>query len=338
MSSSLTRCLAVVLGALLLSGCTSAPQPAEPEPTPGSAVVEDRPADEVRAASTSLDPCALLPGEVAARLGSGTAPTAQMFSCTIDELAQANTYEWFGTESRADAERFILDGVVAYRSDPSSAWCTISLPTSFETAITFEQHVFGADYDCTIPEAFASAAVAVILDDPASLLRPEDGDGIVACDVFEPVVGEAPEGTAFVHKDLVGGVGLESCALWEDPDPEWGFVAVEPESSLLLVRRSPMPVWSAQGGWEDHEHITIAGRDVLYRPDSDGASCDLFFDAWTSRDDPAQVIGAVVFAQECETARELVAGLVPALESARPVVADVDRLLYAEDEPDLPEG
>lgn len=326
----------VVPGVLLLSGCTDAPSPT-PELTGVSTATEDRPADDVRAASTSLDPCALLPVEVAAGLGSSTVPTEGLFTCTIDELAQANAYEWFGAESKADAERFILDGVVAYRSAPSSTWCTIWLPTSFETAIAFEQHVFAADYDCTIPEAFASAAITVLKDDPESLLRPEGGDGIVACDVFEEVSGSAPEGTSFVHETVFGGVGLDSCGLWEGPDPRSVFASPEPESSLLLVRRSPMAVWSAQDGWENHEHITIGGRDVLYWPDSDG-SCDLFFDAWTSRDDSTQVIGAIVFAQECATAQELAADLIPALQSAEPAAAAVDHLLYDEDEPDLPEG
>lgn len=325
--------LAAVVAVSALAGCA----PAEPHELPAvdrtvAAGAKDRPIDEVRAASAALDPCALLDPAVSAELGITAEPEARMFSCVLEDHVEVETFVAHSQESRFWQERVEIGGAAAYRSSAQLQICDILLPTSFGTAIQFSQRRYGAPYDCTEAQAFADAAVAALQDDPDSLRRSEDGDALIACDVFEEAVGEAPEGTTFRDRNLLSD-GLDSCGLWDDPDGA-GFQAVEPRSSLWLVRRVPLAEFSSRGGWQQNEKRQVAGREVMLDPDSN--ACDVFFDVRSSAEVEGEVIGAVVRAEDCDAAADLVARLLPLLGSAAPATADAAGMLFAAGESDSP--
>lgn len=326
--------MAAVITISALSGCAAT----EPYKAPAverqvAAGAEDRPADEVRAASASLAPCALLDPDVASELGATAPPAAHLFSCEIEDSVMVTTSAPFGQNERFWQERIDFEGVVAYRAPAVLGSCDLALPTSFDTAIVFDQHEYGAPYDCTEVDAFAAAAVSTLKSDPESLQRPDGGDGIVACDVFEETIGEAPKGTSFRARSLVSGDGLEACGLWADPD-ESGFQAVEPQSSLWLNLRAPLAEFSSQGGWQKLPKTQIAGHEVLQ--DAEDRSCDLFFDVRPSAEVDGKVLAAVVSGPDCEAAAELMTRMLPALDAAKPATGDAGTLLFASDEPDSP--
>lgn len=326
--------MAAVITVSALAGCAAT----EPYEAPAverqvATGAEDRPADEVRAASASLAPCALLDADVAAEHGVTAPPVAQLFSCAIEDSVVVTTSVPFGQNERFWQERVDFQGVVAYRSPAVLESCDLMLPTSFGAAIVFDQHEYGAPYDCTEVDAFAAAAVEKLKSDPESLQRPDGGDGIVACDVFEEAIGEAPEGMSFRARSLVSGDGLDACGLWADPDDS-GFQAVEPQSGLWLNLRAPLAEFSSQGGWQRHEKVLVAGREVMQ--DSDDRACDLFFDVRPAAEAEGKVLAAVVSGPDCAAAAELMTRMVPLLDAATPAPADAGGLLFASDEPDSP--
>lgn len=185
MSRMLRAGAVAALGALILSGCAPTEPSAGPSPSASSPSASprgaDRSADEVRAASAAIDPCALLDGDVASQVDRPSAPPAAgLFTCTIENSVLVSVFVPFTEDDRAEQEKTVIGGAVAYRTDAARQSCDIALPTSPDTAIVFDQHEYGAPYDCTETEAFAAAAAETLLDDPSALRRPDGGDGVIA--------------------------------------------------------------------------------------------------------------------------------------------------------------
>lgn len=333
----LPAALATVLSAVVLAACSDGSLPVpEPPERPAAETWPDRDEGEIRTNAAAIDPCALLAPEVSAAAGNTAESRRELFHCTDESDVRAAVYRGLGQGSRFWQDRISIGGAVAYRSSPMLDWCSIELPINFTHSIGFEQQPSAdVDYDCSGPEAYAKVAAELLLEDPQIFDRAAgESDGIVACDVFEHVVGEAPEGHSFQAR-TASTEGLDACGLWEAPDQ--GFRPVDPEASLRLIYRTPLEEFSSSGGWEDNEIRQVGDTDALvFQYESPEEPCHLFFDARPSVQSEGEVIGAEVYAATCTEAESLIEELVPALAGATPVTSNGAPVLFAEDEPDGP--
>lgn len=330
------RALAVLAAVAVLSGCGVLPTLTGPEPTPTPLTIEpvlndDRDADAVAQAMASLDPCALLDPALVA----GREREPELHHCRIPGVLKVDTWASAPASQRFWEERADLAGAAAYRNTALWDWCEIRLPVDFAHAIVFAQDPSQGAYDCAEPIAFAEAAVKALAADPASLRHADPRDGLVACDVFEQVVGPAADGDVLAPRSGLDE-GLGDCGIWKDSGGV-GFTSVTPESGLNLRRSPALADLRANYGWAEYPTETLAGREVLIWFAEGDEDCRIMWDAWAS---PAAagtrqpVVGATASARTCDEARELVAELAPALDRAKPADADLDGLLYAADEPD----
>lgn len=327
-----------VLAAMLLAGCsdTGLPEQSDPPERPATQTWPDRDAGEIRTNAAAIDPCALLDPEVSAAAGNTAEPRRELFHCTDASDVRASVYRTLGQGSRFWQDRITIGGAVAYRSSPMLDWCSIELPIDFTRSIGFEQQPNADnDYDCSGPEAYAEVAAQKLLEDPRAFDRAAgESDGIVACDVLEQVVGEAPDGLTFEPR-TASTEGLDGCGLWEAPNQ--GFRPVDPQASLRLIYRKPLEEFSSSGGWEDNEIRQVGDVETLvFQGGGPEEPCHLFFDARPSLQSEGEVIGAEVYAATCAEAESLIETLAPALADADPATADGAPLLYAAGEPDGP--
>ncbi|RBP62206.1 hypothetical protein DFO66_11622 [Brevibacterium sanguinis] len=329
--------ITVVVG--LLAGCTTTLTPLPPVDRDVPPPAADRDAAEVRTRLAALDPCALLDSETSADLGIDDGDKwRELFSCVLHERVRVEVYSELGQHQRFWEDEIALAGTKAYRNSEKLGRCAISIPVDHEHAIVFSQDTdYG--YDCAEPEAFASRAVQSLSADSSTYQRRDD-DGIVACDVFAPLVGTPPTGMVIEPREGLGA-SLDRCGLWREDDS--GFVAVHPEKGLLFRYSEPLQTLRADGRFDDYPLLTIDGTDVLLfssDPDDeadDDGSCRLLWDAKTaSARSDGDVIRAEVEAATCTDAIALAEEAVPAVKAAKPAQASGPVPLYSADENDGP--
>ncbi|WP_309131094.1 hypothetical protein [Brevibacterium sp.] len=333
-------CLGAVLVACgLFTGCTTTVEPLPPVARDVPSPAADRDAAEVRSALAALDPCALLDPETSEDLGiEDSDKHRELFSCVVRDHVRVEVYAELGQHQRFWEDEITLAGIKAYRDSEKTGQCGISVPVDHEHAIVFSQDT-DQGYDCAAPEAFATQAFETMSADPAALER-EDDDGIVACDVFAPLIGTPPKDTVIEAREGIGAA-LHRCGVWKENSS--GFVPVYPVQGLVFRYSPPLETLRADGQWDDYPLLTIDGTEVLLfssdpddKKDDDG-QCRLLWDAKTaSALSDGDVIRAEVEAATCKDAISLAEEAVPAVKAAKPAKTSGPVSLYTAAENDGP--